>query len=66
MAVFGIEDNIFRCRKCDNVFFEEVEIKTYITNSKKVGENTSSKAIKCIKCGEYHELSDEYDIIEQA
>lgn len=66
MAVFGIEDNLFRCRKCDNIFFEEVDIKSYVTDDKKIAENTSTKSIKCIKCGEYHDISEEYDIIEQA
>lgn len=69
MAMFpGIETPIFTCRneECDSVLFEEVEIKSYITNSKKVSENTSTKALKCIKCGKYHDISEEYDIIEQA
>ena len=66
MAVYGIEDDIFKCRKCNNVLFEEVEIKSYITDNKKVSPNTSTRAIKCIKCGEYHDISEEYDIIEQA
>lgn len=69
MAVFDmIETPLFACRneECDSVLFEEVEIKSYITNNKKVSENTSAKALKCIKCGKYHDISEEYDIIEQA
>lgn len=69
MAVFDmIETPLFTCRnkECNSVLFEEVEIKSYITNNKKVSKNTSTKALKCIKCGEYHDISEEYDIIEQA
>ena len=68
MAVFGIETPIFSCRRegCNSVLFEEVEIKSYLTDVKKVSENTSNKALRCIKCREYHDLSEEYDIIEQA
>ena len=65
MALFGIETPIFKCRKCDSVFFEEVEVKSYITDDMKVSEIESKKAIKCIECGEYHYLSDEYDIIDE-
>ena len=49
MAVFNmIETPLFTCRnnECGNVLFEEVEIKSYITNGKKVSENTSTKALK--------------------
>ncbi len=67
MAVFGIETPIFECRNndCNSLLFEEVEIKSYITNGNKVAENTSTKAIKCITCGTYQHLSDEYDIIKE-
>lgn len=67
MAVFGIETPIFECDNdsCGSLLFEEVEIKSFITNGKKVAENTSKKALKCIKCGAYHHLSDEYDIIKE-
>ena len=43
MAVFDmIETPLFTCRnkECNSVLFEEVEIKSYITNNKKVSENT--------------------------
>ena len=66
MAIFGIEDDIFKCRKCNNVLFEEIEIKSFVTNNIKVSPNTAAKSLKCIKCGEYHDISEEYDIIEQA
>lgn len=69
MAVFDmIEKPLFVCRNkdCDNVLFEEIEIKSYITNNKKVSEYTSAKALRCIKCGAYHDISEEYNIIEQA
>lgn len=66
MAVFGIEDNIFRCKGCGDVFFEEVEVKSFATNNVKVQENTKTKAIRCVNCGKYHPISDEYDLIEQA
>ena len=67
MAVLGIETPIFNCKnsECDSLLFEEVEIKSFITNGKRVAENTSTKALKCTKCGKYHYLSDEYDIIEE-
>ena len=69
MAVFDIiEAPLFSCKnkECSSVLFEEVSIKSYIVNNKKVSENTSTKALKCIKCGKYHDISEEYDIIEQA
>lgn len=67
MAVFGIETPLFVCNNngCTSLLFEEVEVKSYITNNKKVAENTTSKALRCAKCGTYHNLSDEYDILEQ-
>ena len=69
MAVFDIiEAPLFSCKnkECNSVLFEEVSIKSYIVNNKKVSENTSTKALKCIKCRKYHDISEEYDIIEQA
>lgn len=68
MAIYGIETPVFTCKnqECDSVLFEEVEIKSYLTDNKRVLENTSTKSLKCIKCGTYHDISEEYDIIEQA
>ena len=53
MAIYGIETPVFTCKnqECDSVLFEEVEIKSYLTDNKRVSENTSTKSLKCIKCG---------------
>lgn len=65
MALF-LTDEIYKCEKCGERLFEEVEVKSYITNGEKISENTSNKAIKCVNCGHYHNISDDYDLVEQA
>ena len=64
MALF-LNEKFFQC-DCGCCLFEETEIKSYYTDDKKVSEATSTKALKCIECGKYHDISDDYDIIEQA
>lgn len=65
MAIFPeLDAKLFACKECNCNLFEEVEIKSYITDDIKVKENTNNVALKCIQCGAYHNINDDYEIVK--
>ena len=67
MALFGIETLVFKCENenCDSIHFEEVDVKSYLIEDDILSIAATSKKIKCIKCGAYYDIDENYKLIRE-